>query len=909
MDRSKSEKQKTSDGAARPSSPVTTANPADEDSGKEKKKRKLTVIPRLEGDKFHLPCEWGECQTVSCNMDAFIAHVSTHIMEYFAQVPGPIASSGMCFTCGWRDCGAQILGSVIDFNRHVYFHVFHVRLKCLGAHMARILGLGTCMLGSQSCNWIPELPEHLQCTWTGCKIIFDNPYVFYSHVLHHCEVFPEGNNTSCKCLWEGCTTLVRSKHKMKDHLRSHTQEKQVACPTCGGLFVSHTKLTDHILRQANSDTQRYECSHCSRRFATERMLREHMRRHVNHYKCPLCDMTCPCPSALRNHMRYRHSDEKPFKCGHCEFSAKSSYDLRKHLDSHNVEDQFTCHIPHCPFSARSYSSLDLHFKKHHQNMDVDSTRYRCHVCSRVFHRGYSLTFHLKKKHHFQWPPGHSRFKYKMHSDGFLRLQTVRYESVDVTEPSASNGKGSEVTSAAVPAKSRKKKCIVTTSVTAPPPQDSDDAGDDDGENGEEEEGRNSLRIDVNSCEPAPISTDDANNPVAIKASKRKNRTRARSSRKRKSGGKESDRPVGSAENNTENGERTVRTESDADVLAGNTEVIASNAENDADAERNSAGLNGMESKTARKARAKRNRATTGSGTRKSGRRSESKNKPQSEETGVEHAENSAETAVVSTLSADLQHTDSSVRDSNHSGLEAASGNLSVDEGTVVAKSSRKRKRQSRSPTKRKRATLTQQSFLDECPPEMVEIQWQDEPLTKPESSTGELQTQRGYERTGARLYEEQQSFIEQSSALGAETRIMRINTGPWVNNMESELTSVQSSSAYGFRQRNVYAAEQVSVPSVQGLGTETYAVYKNYDHTEEFGTVEQTGEQQSVGVESVSMPDSSHLQALGLRVAEYGDSAEANLHMLGDVALTSLRVPKEKTPVLPTRTSRRTRRK
>ena len=47
-------------------------------------------------------------------------------------------------------------------------------------------------------------------------------------------------------------------------------------------------------------------------------------------------------------------------------SAKSSADLRKHLDSHNVEDQFTCHIARCPFSARSYSSLALHFKKHHQ---------------------------------------------------------------------------------------------------------------------------------------------------------------------------------------------------------------------------------------------------------------------------------------------------------------------------------------------------------------------------------------------------------------------------------------------------------------------------------------------------------------------------------------------------------------
>lgn len=94
--------------------------------------------------------------------------------------------------------------------------------------------------------------------------------------------------------------------------------------------------------------QRFQCSHCSKRFATERLLRDHMRNHgerpapptslptlqvsagppitasslllsVNHYKCPLCDMTCPLPSSLRNHMRFRHSEDRPFKCDCCEY--------------------------------------------------------------------------------------------------------------------------------------------------------------------------------------------------------------------------------------------------------------------------------------------------------------------------------------------------------------------------------------------------------------------------------------------------------------------------------------------------------------------------------------------------------------------------------------------------------------
>lgn len=33
-------------------------------------------------------------------------------------------------------------------------------------------------------------------------------------------------------------------------MRSHTQEKLAACPTCGSMFSSNTKLFDHLHRQA-----------------------------------------------------------------------------------------------------------------------------------------------------------------------------------------------------------------------------------------------------------------------------------------------------------------------------------------------------------------------------------------------------------------------------------------------------------------------------------------------------------------------------------------------------------------------------------------------------------------------------------------------------------------------------------
>lgn len=156
-----------------------------------------------------------------------------------------------------------------------------------------------------------------------------------------------------------------------------------------------------------------------------------MRNHVNHYKCPLCDMTCPLPSSLRNHMRFRHSEDRPFKCDYCDYSCKNLIDLRKHLDTHSKEPAYRCDVDDCSFTARSLSSVKAHYRKVHEG--DSEPRYKCHICDKCFTRGNNLTVHLRKKHQFKWPSGHPRFRYKEHEDGYMRLQLVRYESVELTQ--------------------------------------------------------------------------------------------------------------------------------------------------------------------------------------------------------------------------------------------------------------------------------------------------------------------------------------------------------------------------------------------------------------------------------------------------------------------------------------------
>uniref|UniRef100_UPI00398E3EC7 histone H4 transcription factor n=1 Tax=Pristiophorus japonicus TaxID=55135 RepID=UPI00398E3EC7 len=386
-------------------------------------------------DSLVLLCEWGSCGFTASGMEEFSNHIAGHLKEQLQRDVNAIEPQEE-HQCLWADCGFYSVKSSADLIRHVYFHAYHTKLKHWGLQSLQAqTELEHCLLDQQSRNVIPEIPESFVCLWGHCDSSFENPEWFYRHVDMHGMCSDRDatidTNLIIPCCWKDCEATFKVKFKLREHLRSHTQEKVVACPTCGGMFASNTKFFDHIRRQTAMEYQRFQCSHCSKRFATERLLRDHMRHHVNYYKCPFCDMTCPAPSALRNHIKFRHSDEKPFRCEYCEYSCKNLVDLRKHLDTHSEDPTYRCEFAGCTFSARSQYSIKSHYRRVHEG-DLEP-RYKCHVCDKCFTRGNNLTVHLRKKHQFKWPSGHPRFRYKEHEDGYMRLQLVRYESVELTE--------------------------------------------------------------------------------------------------------------------------------------------------------------------------------------------------------------------------------------------------------------------------------------------------------------------------------------------------------------------------------------------------------------------------------------------------------------------------------------------
>uniref|UniRef100_A0A8B9JJU9 Zgc:112083 n=1 Tax=Astyanax mexicanus TaxID=7994 RepID=A0A8B9JJU9_ASTMX len=359
-----------------------------------------------------IACEWASCTFKGESMEELSDHMSEHLKEHLGE--GDTMEELDDYPCLWQGCEFLAMGSPNELVAHAHFHIFHSKLKFIGTQLLQSHPeLPSCTQELHSNNLITDISEGFVCQWEHCDSTFNNPEWFYRHVdMHaHCtELQPlPDQQQALFCSWKGCDAFFKIKYRLREHLRSHTQERLVACPTCGCMFSSNTKFYDHIQRQAEPEDT-LTCGHCDKGFANERLLRDHVRQHVNHIKCPLCDMTCTSLSTLKIHIKFRHCDERPFPCDFCE----SRYVCA------------TATVWHCvlaPCSAKVGVSK-------RGNM---VSRYKCHLCDKNFSWCYTLTLHLRKKHQLKWPSGHSRFRYKEDEDGYLRLNMVRFETVEVTE--------------------------------------------------------------------------------------------------------------------------------------------------------------------------------------------------------------------------------------------------------------------------------------------------------------------------------------------------------------------------------------------------------------------------------------------------------------------------------------------
>lgn len=202
----------------------------------------------LPDEDLILICDWEVCRQLFQNMELFLAHVADHAGQVGVEYKGEKAS----ITCLWEDCGFETSNQK-EMIRHIYYHAYHTKIKCLGANLIERLALQGCQLDPATRNAVPELSEPLICNWEDCNLEFLNVQQFYWHVHTHSITNDDKEKKIKNCLWDNCKSSFPTKFKLRDHLKSHSQERPLACPTCGSLFASRTKLHDHCLRQLPLD--------------------------------------------------------------------------------------------------------------------------------------------------------------------------------------------------------------------------------------------------------------------------------------------------------------------------------------------------------------------------------------------------------------------------------------------------------------------------------------------------------------------------------------------------------------------------------------------------------------------------------------------------------------------------------
>ena len=98
-----------------------------------------------------------------------------------------------------------------------------------------------------------------------------------------------------------------------------------ACQDCGKVFSDESGFKRHFRQYHKKDES--DCHICERKFYTEFLLKNHIRKRHTNVNCDICDKNL-LKSALNSHKQTHQ--ENPFKCEMCDYVYTRKNKLEKH---------------------------------------------------------------------------------------------------------------------------------------------------------------------------------------------------------------------------------------------------------------------------------------------------------------------------------------------------------------------------------------------------------------------------------------------------------------------------------------------------------------------------------------------------------------------------------------------------
>ncbi|XP_046975282.1 zinc finger protein 25-like [Vanessa cardui] len=133
--------------------------------------------------------------------------------------------------------------------------------------------------------------------------------------------------------------------KNKHLTEAHGQKRTYPCNLCDKVYNRQKTLTEHQ-RRNHQKVLKHQCEYCDQRFYLPSRLKEHIATHTGerNFRCEYCDKSYPRLKSLQYHIR-THTNDRRYRCHICGQAFIQNASLKSHIKSHHPE----CDIEGCYF--------------------------------------------------------------------------------------------------------------------------------------------------------------------------------------------------------------------------------------------------------------------------------------------------------------------------------------------------------------------------------------------------------------------------------------------------------------------------------------------------------------------------------------------------------------------------------
>nr|CAD7430044.1 unnamed protein product [Timema monikensis] len=200
-----------------------------------------------------------------------------------------------------------------------------------------------------------------------------------------------------------CNREFARKGAVDNHMRRHTGEKPYTCKICLKNFMVRSTLTRH-LKEVHERLRRHFCKVCGYGFYTRLLLRNHIRTHTDDrpYFCRACGRTFRTRVTLVYHEKLHVGEleshptkgKRVMECSECKKKVGSLYALKNHMLIHTGEKPCSCRV--CGKRFTTASDVTRHMKTH-----IEGKPFLCTKCGSCFKQKRNLLAHLLTDEHLR----------------------------------------------------------------------------------------------------------------------------------------------------------------------------------------------------------------------------------------------------------------------------------------------------------------------------------------------------------------------------------------------------------------------------------------------------------------------------------------------------------------------------